>query len=56
MFQAFCILEILKAHIKLDHKKFFPKNEWMNAYFLDWAHKSTKSHLKTREMGEYLSN
>ena len=28
----------------------------MIAYFLDWAHKSTKSYLKTKEMGEYLSN
>ena len=28
----------------------------MIAYLLDWAHKSTKSHLKTREMSEYLSN
>ena len=28
----------------------------MIAYPLDWAYKSTKSHLKTREMGEYLSN
>ena len=28
----------------------------MITYLLDWAHKSTKSHLKTREMGEYLSN
>ena len=28
----------------------------MIAYLLDWAHKSIKSHLKTREMGEYLSN
>ena len=28
----------------------------MIAYLLDWAHKSTKLHLKTSEMGEYLSN
>ena len=28
----------------------------MIAYLLDWAHKSTKTHLKTREIGEYLSN
>ena len=28
----------------------------MTTYLLDRAHKSTKSHLKTREMGEYLSN
>ena len=28
----------------------------MIAYLLDWAHKSIKSHLKTREIGEYLSN
>ena len=28
----------------------------MIAYFLDWVHKSTKSYLKTKEMGEYLSN
>ena len=28
----------------------------MITYLLDWAHKSSKSHLKTREMDEYLSN
>ena len=28
----------------------------MIAYLLDWAHKSAKTYLKTREMGEYLSN
>ena len=28
----------------------------MITYHLDWAHKSIKAHLKTREMGEYLSN
>ena len=28
----------------------------MITYLLDWAHKSTKTHLKTREKGEYLSN
>ena len=28
----------------------------MITYLLDLAHKSTKAHLKTREMGEYLSN
>ena len=28
----------------------------MIAYLFDWANKSTKTHLKTREMGEYLSN
>ena len=27
----------------------------MIAYLLNWAHKSTKSHFKKREMGEYLS-
>ena len=28
----------------------------MIAYLLDWAHKSTKTYLKAREMDEYLSN
>ena len=28
----------------------------MIAYLLDWAHKSTKTHYKIREMSEYLSN
>ena len=28
----------------------------MIAHLLDWAHKSIKSDLKTREMGDYLSN
>ena len=28
----------------------------MITYLLDWTHKSTKAHLNTREMGEYLSN
>ena len=55
MFQAFCILEDIKSTYKIGSYKIFTK-KWMIAYFLDWAHKSTKSHLKTREMGEYLSN
>ena len=55
MFQAFCILEDNKSTYKIRSYKIFPK-KWMIAYFLDWAHKSTKSHLKTKEMGEYLSN
>ena len=28
----------------------------MITYLLNWAHKSTKTYLKTREMSEYLSN
>ena len=28
----------------------------MIAYLLDWTNKSTKTHLKTRKIGEYLSN
>ena len=55
VFQAFCILEDNKITYKIRSYKIFPK-KWMITYLLDWAHKSTKSHLKTREMGEYLSN
>ena len=56
MIQAFCILEGNKSTYKIGSYKIFPKKKWMIDYFLDWAHKSTKSHLKTKEMGEYLSN
>ena len=28
VFQEFCIFKKIKAHIKLDHIKYFPKNEW----------------------------
>ena len=56
MFQAFCISEDNnKDTYKIGSYKIVPK-KWMIAYLLDWAHKSIKSHLKTREMGEYLSN
>ena len=56
MFQAFCILEDNnKSTYKFGSYKIVPK-KWMIAYLLDWAHKSIKSHLKTREIGEYLSN
>ena len=54
--QVFCILEDNNKSIyKVGLYKIVPK-KWMIAYLLDWAHKSTKYHLKTREMGEYLSN
>ena len=56
MFQAFCILEDnSKDTSKIGSYKIVPK-KWMIAYLLDWAHKSIKSHLKTGEMSEYLSN
>ena len=55
-FKAFCILEDNnKRTYKIGSYKIVPK-KWMIAYLLDWAHKSTKTHLKIREMGEYLSN
>ena len=51
MFQAFCILEDNnnKDTYKIGSYKIVPK-KWMIAYLLDWAHKSIKSHLKTREI------
>ena len=52
VFQAFCILEDNKGRYKIGSYKIVPK-KWMIAYLLDWAHKSIKSHLKTRETGEY---
>ena len=56
MFQAFCILEDNnKSTYKIRSYKIVPK-KWMITYLLDKAHKSTKTHLKTREMSEYLSN
>ena len=49
MFQAFCILEDNnKDTYKIGSNKIVPK-KWMIAYLLDWANKSIKSHLKTRE-------
>ena len=49
MFQAFCILEDNnKDTYKIGSYKIVPK-KWMIAYLLDWAHKSIKSHLKTRK-------
>ena len=56
MFQTFGILEDNnKNTYKIGSYKIVPK-KWMIAYLLDWAHISTKSHLKTSKMGEYLSN
>ena len=50
MFRAFCILEDNnKDTYKIGSYKIVPK-KWMIAYLLDWAHKSIKSHLKTREI------
>ena len=55
VFQTFYLLEDNnKTHIKLDHKNSCKK--WMIAFLLDWTHESKKSHMKTREMNEYLSN
>ena len=50
MFQAFCILEDNnKDTYKIGSYKIVPK-KWMIVYLLDWAHKSIKSLLKTREI------
>ena len=47
VFRGFCILEDNnKGTYKIGSYKIVP-NKWMIAYLLDWAHKSTKSHLKT---------
>ena len=47
MFQAFCILEDNnKSTYKIGSYKIVLK-KWMITYILDWAHKSTKTHLKT---------
>ena len=55
-FKLFCILEYNnESTYKIGSYKIVQK-KWMITYLLDWAHKSTKAHLKTREMGEYLSN
>ena len=54
MFQTFYILKNNKNTYKIRSYRIVQKI--IIAYFLDWAHKSTKSQLKTREMGEYLSN
>ena len=55
MFKTFCILEDNnKSTYKIGPYKIVKK--WMLVYLLEWAHKSTKAHLKAREMGEYLSN
>ena len=49
VFQVFCILENNnESTYKIGSYKIVPK-KWMIAYLLDWAHKSTKAHLKTRE-------
>ena len=56
MFQPFCILEDNnKDTYKIGSYKIVPK-KWMIAYLLDWVRKSIKSHLKIREMCEYLLN
>ena len=54
-FQVFFILEDNKSTYKIGSYKIVLK-KWMIAYLLDWVYKSAKTHLKTREMGKYLSN
>ena len=53
MFQTFSILKNNKKTYKNRSYRIVQKKI---AYLLDWAHRSTKSHLKTREMSEHLSN
>ena len=54
LFKAFFITEDNDKRIyKIGSYKIVPRNR-MIEYLLDSAHKSTKSHLKKREMREYL--
>ena len=56
LFKPFCITEDNdKSIYKIGSYRIVPKKR-MIEYLLDRAHKSTKSHLKKREMGEYLSS